>query len=461
MPQLVMSDESPGTDTDFGELDPIAFEGQAGARGGGFHYLLDNSDRDRGFLTPSDRQYLLESDWGDIPDGTVSNSRYRIRNRILHTFFDARFLKYISDTDRNLIFEKARDEGYDLHFRAGFKEFLRFTLRGLQEFDIDTEEILETAIREALDDVELEKGRDVTNQVDIDIRPTRRYKVDYLKRRYDARKKLTRHQLAVLVNNEDVDVDLADAIYYNARQPDTDPHGYSWEDPDTEEAEELMDWIRSVLDEYEVESYQEYNVAVDRLKLVDPNGAGQLLAKVERLRRVAPKFPEQLAGEVAHLSESDMGLLQDILYNPDDKAVEAVRPPTAGPDWVPSEDQNLLAFIARVEVARQRNARLTKGGEEGDERWHRLKEIAEFDPSEWGEYMDEQRVETIQEVVEAELDGDELPDDVLDGVDSYDDLLGALADHIPTGEVDYLAQVYGQSYVFEAVERATGAGETE
>jgi nucleotide-binding universal stress UspA family protein len=107
----------------------------------------------------------------DLSDTSQRNARTRIRNRVLSAYFDARYLRYIHERDRGLIFQNARNAGYDLHFREGLKEFVRFTYRGLleDEHDIDIAEILETAIAEAEQEYATAAGENVTFRVDIDV----------------------------------------------------------------------------------------------------------------------------------------------------------------------------------------------------------------------------------------------------------------------------------------------------
>lgn len=430
--------EEPASDrTAFGELHSIARgrfgQVSGGARGGGFHWLLDEADRERGFLSEPDRRLLLTGNWdGELADSTERNARLRIRNRVLSSFFDARYLRYISDQDRKIIFENARDAGYDLHFREGFKEFVRFTYLGLLELetDIDIQEILEAAVREAERDRALESAENVNFQVDIDVTRIEGDSVEELERRYHQRDKLTRHELAVLVNSqhtnddenvqEAADISLADALYYDARQPDSDPHGYSWEDPDREEAEEIVEWLRSVFEEYDIESYDDLEVGMERLSLAEEELGDELKRKLNRLSRAAPNFEAQLALE-ADLPEPDMALLHHILYNPDKIDVETAleqeaRPPTAGEDWDPADDEYLQKFIARVEADGP-----PTGGEKGRERWNEVLRLAEFDPDEWSEYMQEQRVERCVSELKEWIGEDDLDTDLIREADSWED----------------------------------------
>jgi hypothetical protein len=176
---------------------------------------------------------------------------------VLPAFFDARLLRYIHDRDRAIIFRNARRAGYDLHFKEGFKEFVRFTYRGLleDEEDVDIAEILETAIAEAEQDVAVAAGENATFRVNIDVTRVPGDGVTDLERRYTNREYLDRQELEVLVNSnhenpdEDVvdaaEIDLVDALYYDARQPQSDRVGYSWEDPDREDAEEIVEKLEA------------------------------------------------------------------------------------------------------------------------------------------------------------------------------------------------------------------------
>lgn len=418
-----MTDDSEPFGKPFGELYPITHDrfGQAagGAAGGGFHWLLEEADRERGFFSEPDRRLLLTSNWdGDLADATERNARLRIRNRVLSSYFDARYLRYIRDQDRKILFANARDAGYDLHFREGFKEFVRFTYLGLleQETDVDVQEILEAAIREAETEHAVASGENVDVQVDIDVTRLEERGVEELEEAYHQRKNLDRQELAVLVNSQHrngdenvedaADIDLADALYYSARQPESDPHGYSWEDPDREEAEEIVEWLRSVFEEYDISSYDNLDVDVDRLSLADEDLGEELREKLSRLPRAAPDFESQLDLGV-DLPESDMELLHHILYNPDNidvetALVEEARPRTAGEDWDPAEDEYLQKFVARVEAHGS-----PAGGERGRERWQEVLEVAEFDEDEWSEYMREQRVTHARKALQEDVDTSE------------------------------------------------------
>jgi hypothetical protein len=417
----------------FGVINPRGwnrFGTSGGGTGtGGVGWLLDLADRERGFLSKADRELLLEMQELDLSDTTQRNARTRIRNRVLSAYFDARYLRYIPERDRELIFKNAREEGYDLQLRHCVKEFVRFTYRGLleDEHDIDITEILETAIQEAEQEHATAAGENATFQVDINVNRIPGDSITDLERRYTDHKYIGPDELEVLVNSdhtnsdEDVvdaaDIGLVDALYYDAHQPESDPNGYGWEDPDRDEAEEIVERLRSVFEEYSVETYDDLKETVDRLGAFDEETFGDLTKDLNRISRAAPNFPTQMASE-ADLPEQDMELLHDILWNPDNIDVEEAlereaRPRTAGDEWSPADDESLQRFIARVEVAREAAEGFTSGGEEGRARWNEVLEITDFDEDEWSEYMQEKRVQRcvseLEEFIEeGELDGDRI-----------------------------------------------------
>ena len=412
-----MTDESTAPSEEFGEIHTIARDRfglvSGGTLGGGFGWLLDyvkEGKWERGIFGQADREFLLETPSSELTTASARSTRQRIRKRVLSTYFDARLLRYIDQRDRELIFQNARDAGYELHFREGFKEFIRFTYLGLLELetDIDIHEIIETAVREAEKEYALERGENVNFQVEIDMSRVEADSVEDLERRFTHREKLTPQELSVLVksqhknNSEDVedaaDISLSDALYYDARQPESDPHGRSWEDPDREEAEQIVEWLSSVFDEYDIEDYDDLEVALGRMNLIDEDLADELRSKLSRLPRAAPEFNQQLDWG-SGLPESDTELLYQIQHNPENLDVETTlqqyaRPPTAGPDWDPAQDEYLQKFIARVEAVNP-----PTGGEEGLERWQKVLDLAEFHEEEWADYMHERRVQKAKDAI--------------------------------------------------------------
>jgi hypothetical protein len=427
---------------------------------------LDNeADRGRGFLTENDRRYLLQHNLTGQPE---RRARMRIRERILSAYFDSRFLRYISDEDHRQIFEKARDDS-DLHLREAVKEFVRFTYRGLDEFNVDVAELIEHGIREAEYSRAEDDGELFTVDVDIQIHREEGPDISEVHTRFENHKELSHSELVALVNSQYTDISLIDAVYYQARQLHDSPHPpehtpidtgtgasqYTWNDPDAGKAEEILNWLESFFEEQDIETFEDYNIAYDRLQLVNEELADELWNKISQLSRCAPQFEEQLADE-SSLSTSDMALLHDILWNPENIDVETaleneVRPRTAGDDWTPADDKALQKFIARVQIAREENSCFTSGGEQGAERWNRVLELAEFDADEWSEYMQEQRVGRCATELKEWVEEDDLDTDLIHEADSWEDYWESL----PQSEAQHfhlLVSDYGEDTMDAALE---------
>ena len=438
--------------------------------------LDHHADRDRGFLTKNDRRYLTRQNLTGQPE---RRARMRIRNRVLSAYFDTRYLEYISDEDRRQIFEKARGD-FDLHLREAVKEFIRFTHRGLDEFNEDTTQLIEHGIREAEQDRAIADGEHVNVQVDVTIQRDEGPDIEELQERFENHERMSQSELEALVNNRYTDIDLVDALNHQARQLNDDPKPpdytvfdmgsgasqYSWEDPDAEEADAILAWLRSFFEEHDIETLEEYHIAYTRLKEVDEEAADELWDNIQRLSRCAPQFEEQLAEE-ADLSTSDMALLHDILWNPENIDVEEalekeVRPRTAGEDWTPAEDRELQKFIARVQMAREENSLFTSGGEEGAQRWSRVLELAEFDRDEWSEYLQQQRVDRIKELLRSEFkgDGDLSLNDLL-AADSFEDQQGIIYEQATERDTYWAALQHGESAFSEALESLASEPDTE
>jgi hypothetical protein len=428
-----------------------------------FPSLQRNIERERGFLSKADRRLLLETHELDLSDKTQRNARTRVRNRVLSAYFDAQFLQFISDRDRELIMDNARKNSDGLDFSEGFKQFVRFSYLGLLERDqdINITRILEEAVEEAEEEYALDKGDNVSVQVEVEIKRGKGADIEALEQRYSTKKKLTDQELDVLVNSEHTDAEptidaaeigIVDAIYYAARQPGSGPSSTITRSRDREEAEEIVAWLRDFFDEYGVETRGDLEDALARLKEFDQERCDELLANLDELIRVAPHFEEQLA-EQSYLSEQDAKLLDDIIWNPDNLDVEAalkkeVRPRLAGDEWEPAEDDHLQKFIGRISVARDLGMPFVRGGESGTERWEQVQSIAEFDEEEWSDYMNEHRLELCRSELRDTFDRQEVDASLIDKVDSWEEFL----EH--TAESDQLFPQFEYTYSEDVLDAA-------
>lgn len=131
-------------------------------------------DRDRGFLTPADRAYLLgETEMNH--DGSKRNAEARIRNRTRNAIVDFDLLtQMLAKKDRHQVFDRAGD---DEELRGGLTAMLSFAYLGLREQGVDFEDVLVPAVRSAeeayaADQLEAKVGVDVTFDVETTVEAT-------------------------------------------------------------------------------------------------------------------------------------------------------------------------------------------------------------------------------------------------------------------------------------------------
>ena len=131
-------------------------------------------DRDRGFLTETDRTYLL----GDAEmshEGSKRNAEARIRQRVTDAILDFDLLVHmLSKKDRRQVFE---DAASDDALTDGVTAMVSFAYLGLREQGVDFEEVLVPAVRSAeeayaADQLEANVTVDVHLEVETEVEST-------------------------------------------------------------------------------------------------------------------------------------------------------------------------------------------------------------------------------------------------------------------------------------------------
>lgn len=112
---------------------------------------IENPDRTRGILSPSDRQFLLEESYReDLAAQSQRNVRSRIRERLRNAILDFYVLDaYLKDQDREQVFSEP-----DEALREGIHANLAFLFRAGNQ-DIQT---FESWLASGLTHIELESG---------------------------------------------------------------------------------------------------------------------------------------------------------------------------------------------------------------------------------------------------------------------------------------------------------------
>jgi hypothetical protein len=112
-------------------------------------YLL-RQDRERG-LSKADRRYLASRGETVENEGTDVNTRIRIRERIRESIVDFWLIQeYLSDYDRDLLFEPSDDDWDNWELQIGIKSAMQFFYTALDESGLaDFETVLTSAIHDA------------------------------------------------------------------------------------------------------------------------------------------------------------------------------------------------------------------------------------------------------------------------------------------------------------------------
>lgn len=111
---------------------------------------LLRQDRERG-LSKADRRYLASRGETVENEGTDVNTRIRIRERVRESIVDFWLIQeYLSDYDRDLLFEPSDDDWDNWEFQIGLKSAMQFFYTALDESDLtDFETVLTSAIHDA------------------------------------------------------------------------------------------------------------------------------------------------------------------------------------------------------------------------------------------------------------------------------------------------------------------------
>lgn len=113
-------------------------------------------DRDRGVLTPADREFLRTEGKNLGSEQSRRNTRRRIRQRIRNSIIDFDLIaRLLDDEDRELVFEEDEDH-WDRVFQAGQKAMIEFLYAGLADAE-DVTMDFETVLKSGVHDAELER----------------------------------------------------------------------------------------------------------------------------------------------------------------------------------------------------------------------------------------------------------------------------------------------------------------
>ena len=158
---------------------------------------MNEEDRDRGILSPADREYLRgEREFAGAQ--AERNARARIRDRVFDATFDLELLvDALSDRDRELVFGKRFDEIDGLAAFDALVAAVAFYYRATDDAGLRFEDVLAEAINVA------EAGQDRAATVDLDV-TYHGLSADGLLRKLRTGEELSLTEIAYLQRSEEV-----------------------------------------------------------------------------------------------------------------------------------------------------------------------------------------------------------------------------------------------------------------
>ena len=182
-----------------------------------------DTDRDRGILSPADRDYLL----GDVEmshEQSKRNAEARIRQRIFDGVVDFDLLvPFLEEKDRRQVFERAHSEE---EFVDGLTAMLAFTYLGLKEQGIDFERVLVPAVRSAEEAYAVEQSAtNVSVEISFDVETTVQSTLEGIESRVAAGEPVTPRELFSLVIEGGRDVAVHDRIVLRLTEGDEGEDG--------------------------------------------------------------------------------------------------------------------------------------------------------------------------------------------------------------------------------------------
>lgn len=162
-------------------------------------------DRDRGVLTPADREFLRTEGKNLGSEQSRRNTRRRIRKRIRNSIIDFDLIaRLLEDEDRALVFE-AEEDHWDRVFQAGQKAMIEFLYAGLADADEATMDF-ETVLKSGVHDAELERHEGpVFVDIDFDVETDVQFDLKDARERFENGSALTVAEIGALIATGTVD----------------------------------------------------------------------------------------------------------------------------------------------------------------------------------------------------------------------------------------------------------------
>lgn len=166
-------------------------------------YGHEDEERQRGILSPADREFLLTSGENMSSEQARRNARRRIRERIRHGIIDFDLItRLLLEEDRDQLFEE--EDEWQPAFQAGQKSMIEFLYNGLRDSDGPLD--FETLLRSGVHDAELgQHGGPALINVEFDVETNVQFDLEDARERFERGESLTIAEIGALLTTGEVD----------------------------------------------------------------------------------------------------------------------------------------------------------------------------------------------------------------------------------------------------------------
>lgn len=168
-------------------------------------YGHEEQDRDRGILSPADREFLTTGGENLSSDSARQNARHRIRNRIRNAIIDFDLIvRLLDEEDQRLVFGEEGE--WEPSFISGQKAMIEFLYTTLK--DSDTPVDFETILRSGVHDGELQQHDEpVFINVDFNVETDVQFDIEASRRRFEEGESLNVAEIGALLATGEIDED--------------------------------------------------------------------------------------------------------------------------------------------------------------------------------------------------------------------------------------------------------------
>lgn len=181
-------------------------------------YADHNADRDRGILSPADREFLLTDGENLKTSGARSKARMRIRERIRDAIMDFELIQdHLNDEEARITVEGDREEFDANNLFHGMAAMIDFMYRGIarSEPDFGFRDVLEAGIYDA---IVRQRGGFPSVDVTFSVNVREATRVDSARRKYERGQRLSADEIGVLLASGEIEPDEAPALAEHAQE---------------------------------------------------------------------------------------------------------------------------------------------------------------------------------------------------------------------------------------------------